>query len=81
MLAAVVGKTYVPNRVFVQTSEGPELAQRAHAMPFIAEKAAIGGRPTAFVCERGLCERPTSDPAVLATQLGKVTPLEGADIR
>jgi uncharacterized protein YyaL (SSP411 family) len=77
-LTAVVGRTYVPNRVFIQTTEGAELAQRANAMPFVAEKAAIGGRPTAFVCERGLCERPTSDPAVLASQLGKVTPLERA---
>jgi uncharacterized protein YyaL (SSP411 family) len=37
--------------------------------PALQGKKAIGDRPTAYVCERGRCERPTSDPAQLHKQL------------
>ena len=40
--------------------------------PFVAEKRALGGRSTAYVCERGRCELPTADPAALARQLARV---------
>jgi hypothetical protein len=38
-------------------------------VPPLRDKSPIGSRPTAFVCERGRCELPTSDPGVLAAQL------------
>jgi outer membrane protein TolC len=34
-----------------------------------------GGEPTAFVCEGGVCELPTSDPDVFRGQIAKVKPL------
>ncbi|HWB73801.1 MAG TPA: thioredoxin domain-containing protein [Nannocystaceae bacterium] len=37
--------------------------------PNVAGKKALGGKPTAFVCERGSCKQPTSDPAVLRQQI------------
>lgn len=37
--------------------------------PSARGKVAIGGAPTAYVCELGRCERPTSDPSELARQL------------
>ncbi len=40
--------------------------------PALRAKRAIGGRATAYVCEIGRCELPTSDPAVLARQLAAV---------
>ena len=33
--------------------------------PALEGKKAIGDKPTAFLCKRGACEAPTSDPAVL----------------
>ncbi|MEO7327576.1 MAG: thioredoxin domain-containing protein [Minicystis sp.] len=37
--------------------------------PALAGKRALGDRPTAFVCRRGTCEAPTSDPSQLGAQL------------
>ena len=37
--------------------------------PALEGKRAIGGKPTAFLCKRGACEAPTSDPAVLRRAL------------
>ncbi len=47
----------------------------ATTVPIVEHKVAREGRATAYVCERGRCEAPTSDPAVFATQLELVEPL------
>ena len=44
-------------------------------MPLLEGKVAQGGRPTAYVCERGVCDLPTRDPDVFARQLARVRPL------
>ena len=64
----------MPNRIIVRTTEN-EVASLARLAPVLAEKIAIGGKPTAYVCEAMHCELPTSEPAVLAGQLRKTTPL------
>lgn len=46
-----------------------ELAER---YPALAIKRAIDGRATAYVCEIGRCELPTSDPAELRRQLAAI---------
>jgi uncharacterized protein YyaL (SSP411 family) len=73
-LLDVIRRSFVPNRVLVAapTAEARSLAA---VVPLLAEKSALGGRATAFVCEAGRCDLPTSDPAVLARQLAKVEPL------
>jgi hypothetical protein len=38
--------------------------------PALEGKKAIGDKPTAFLCKRGACEAPTSDPAALRRALG-----------
>lgn len=77
LLRAVHGR-YLPSRALVVTREGPALAAVQRALPIVGEKAAIDGRATAYVCERGRCLRPTSDPAELARQLDAVAPLGDA---
>jgi len=38
-------------------------------VPLLAEKRALDGRSTAYVCERGVCALPTHDPDVVIRQL------------
>ena len=65
---------FVPNRVLTVVAEGTELDAHAAVVPLLEDKRAIGGRPTAYVCERRVCELPASDPAVLTKQIHRVEP-------
>ena len=78
-LQAVVRSTFLPNRAFVVVREGSKLAEAQAALPFVGEKRAVDGLATAYVCERGRCLAPTSDPATLARQLAQVQPLPALD--
>jgi hypothetical protein len=75
-LLATVHAAYVPNRVLTVTAEGEEQARQRAVIPLVAEKQALHGTATAYVCEQKVCALPTSDPAVLAAQLAKVHRLE-----
>jgi uncharacterized protein YyaL (SSP411 family) len=70
--------TFVPNRSLVVAAEGSDLRTQAALLPLLEGKRAFGGRPTAYVCERRVCERPTSDPQQFAAQLAKAEPLSEA---
>src|SRR5262249_16787710 len=72
---ATVPAASLPTRVLTVATEGEALDAQQDLLPFVAGKQALGGRPTAYVCERGTCELPTSDPRVLARQLAEVRPL------
>ncbi len=67
---------FVPNRILSVVAEGAPLAAHAKVVPLLEDKRALKGRPTAYVCERRVCELPTSDPEVFAKQLGKARPLD-----
>jgi uncharacterized protein YyaL (SSP411 family) len=71
-LQAVLRRKFVPNAVLVVAEEGS--AERQASIPWLADKVARNGRVTAYVCERGSCELPTSDPRVFERQLAKVVP-------
>jgi uncharacterized protein YyaL (SSP411 family) len=68
-------RTFLPNRIVAVTTEGEALEQAASLLPLLQGKRALGGRTTAFVCEKGRCELPTSDPEVFARQLARTRPL------
>ncbi|MFW6086138.1 MAG: thioredoxin domain-containing protein [Myxococcota bacterium] len=74
-LVTRVRSAYLPNGPFVVTREGDALDRHAVLVPLLEGKRAQQERVTAYVCERGRCELPTSDPAQLARQLEKVHPL------
>jgi uncharacterized protein len=50
---------------------GPAGASPAllRVFPALSGKSALSGKPTAFVCRRGACELPTSDPTALRQKL------------
>jgi hypothetical protein len=74
-LLEIVRRAYVPNRIVSVCSES-DLQNYVSRIPAIEGKRALKGQTTAYVCERGVCQLPTSDPTTLARQLERVTPYE-----
>jgi uncharacterized protein YyaL (SSP411 family) len=60
---------FLPNRIVAVVAEGGPLAELAEVVPLVSGKTAQRGKVTAYVCERGSCKLPTSDPDVFAAQL------------
>jgi hypothetical protein len=65
-LAETVFRRYQPNRVVVGAPAG---SPAGAGVPLLADRAAVEGRPTAYVCRRYVCQLPVTDPAALARQL------------
>ncbi len=75
---AELRRTYLPNRVLVVASEGRDLEAQAELIPLVEGKVARRGKPTAYVCEQGLCKLPTTRVDVFARLLAQsVTPAPG----
>jgi uncharacterized protein YyaL (SSP411 family) len=69
----VLRRTYLPNKVVAVVPEsGPGRELHARLLPLIEGKVARKGRATAYVCERGLCQRPTTEVDVFAGQLERL---------
>ena len=64
--------TFLPNRILTVVAEGEDLAAQARLIPLVESKIARGGKATAYVCEKRVCELPTTDPAVFAKQISQV---------
>jgi len=73
LLARLRG-AFAPNRVLVVVSHA-DLPAQSKLVPLLEGKVAQRGKTTAYVCERRVCELPTSDPEVFARQAGKTLPL------
>jgi uncharacterized protein YyaL (SSP411 family) len=74
---AELRSAFVPNRILTVVSEGAELESHAKLVPLVGGKIARDGEATAYVCEAGVCELPTTDPDVFARQIRRVEPLPG----
>ncbi|HEU4382811.1 MAG TPA: thioredoxin domain-containing protein [Anaeromyxobacteraceae bacterium] len=72
---AVLRRTFLPNRALAGAPEGPALEALAAVAPVTRDKRAAGGRPTAYVCERGACRLPAIEPEKLRAQVEPVKPL------
>ncbi|MBI4848211.1 MAG: thioredoxin domain-containing protein [Nitrospirae bacterium] len=72
-------KEFLPNRIISFIEEGAELESHAQVIPLVKAKHAIKGKPTAYVCELGICELPTSDPDTFTGQISKIEDLKGAE--
>ncbi len=67
------GDTFIPNFALLGASEGAALEALARVTPLAADKTTISGAATAYVCERGTCGLPTTEPAVMSQQLAERT--------
>jgi uncharacterized protein YyaL (SSP411 family) len=65
LLGTVFGR-YQPNRVVVGSAEG---SPAATGLPLLAERGAVKGRATAYVCQHYVCQPPVTEPEALARQL------------
>jgi uncharacterized protein YyaL (SSP411 family) len=72
-LLDVARRAFVPNHALAAASEADAPALGA-LIPFIADKTAVGGRATAYVCARGRCELPVHEPDALAALLARHLP-------
>ena len=68
-LLAVLNRTYLPNHVLVVGTEQDFSGELGNLVPWAKEKPAKNGQATAYVCERGACELPTTHAAVFQKQL------------
>jgi uncharacterized protein YyaL (SSP411 family) len=68
-LLETVHHRYLPNKVLVlaHPDQVEALSQR---IPLLAARTAIGGVPTAYVCQNYACRLPVTTPTALAEQLG-----------
>jgi uncharacterized protein YyaL (SSP411 family) len=70
-------KQFLPNRTLTVATEGDNIESHARFIPIAKKKFALGGKTTAYVCEKGICELPVNDPALFARQLRQVEKLKG----
>jgi uncharacterized protein len=61
----VVRAHFLPNRLI---AVAPSLAE-GRGIPLLADRRALDGKATAYLCEGFVCQAPTTDPAELARQL------------
>jgi uncharacterized protein YyaL (SSP411 family) len=73
-LLKVLRGTFLPSSALAGAAEGGELEATAKVIPFLEAKVAQGGKPTGYVCERGRCELPVTDPEQFRAQLVKRAP-------
>jgi uncharacterized protein YyaL (SSP411 family) len=66
-------ESFVPNKVFTLLTDS-EAGQQEATIPWLEAKRAMGGKSTAYVCERGRCDLPTSKPKVFQKQLDRRKP-------
>lgn len=68
-LLDVVRVRYVPNGLLALSPSDAD----GHSIALLDGRRAIDGRPTAYLCERFVCQAPTTEPAELEQQLERVT--------
>jgi len=72
-LVARLRNTFVPNKAFAVLTD-TEVAEQQTQVPWLQGKRAMGGKATAYVCERGRCDLPTPSPSVFQKQVDRRKP-------
>jgi uncharacterized protein YyaL (SSP411 family) len=69
-LASEMRSIHLPHRIVSIAAESA-IDEITATIPLFADKRAISGRPTAYVCEERVCKLPTSDPEKLRELLAE----------
>ena len=72
-LLARLRQTLLPNRVLIVIPQAQVTATQK-LIPLIEDKTARAGKATAYVCEKRVCQLPTSDPDTFARLIAKKSP-------
>jgi uncharacterized protein YyaL (SSP411 family) len=72
-LTARLREAFVPNKALAVLTDA-EAATQVAQVPWLEGKRAMGAKATAYVCERGRCDLPTSNPAVFRKQIDRRKP-------
>jgi uncharacterized protein YyaL (SSP411 family) len=67
-LLAVLAERYIPNTVLAGAEPGTD-GEVGEIIPLLADRDQLGGRATAYVCERFACRMPVSTPEALRAEL------------
>jgi hypothetical protein len=67
LVAEVTSRRFLPNHILAVAGADDERSREEVAL--LLERPQIGGRPTAYVCERFTCKLPVTEPEELAAQL------------
>jgi len=73
-LLAPLRRGFLPNRILAVVPQRGRAHDLEDMLPLVKGKVAQDGRATAYVCEHGVCQLPTTDPEVFARQLAAVKP-------
>jgi uncharacterized protein YyaL (SSP411 family) len=68
-----LARVFLPNRILVVASES-EIGALSGRIPLLENKRALGGKTTAYVCERHVCDLPARDVPTFAKQIRKKAP-------
>jgi len=68
-LLDAIASVFVPGKVVFTTVEGAPQEALASRVPWVAGRPTSRGEATAYVCQQGVCQLPTSDPKTLRAQL------------
>ncbi len=68
---ALLAPAWASWRPFQVLAVAPGAGGGASAVPLLADRAAIEGRATAYVCRGFVCDLPVTDPAALEVRLGQ----------
>jgi uncharacterized protein len=71
LLLRAFRKTYLPNRILVQVKEEDQADKLSEFIPLIKGKTALNNKTVAYVCELGICYRPSLTAKEFAIQIQK----------
>jgi len=67
-----IASLHLPGVVVIPAVEGEDLDAAATLVAPLRERTALGGQPTAYLCQGGSCQLPTGDLTVLREQLERL---------
>ncbi|MCS6843306.1 MAG: thioredoxin domain-containing protein [Caldilineales bacterium] len=68
-MLTVVRNRFRPHVAVAAAPSDQAAAEAAAVVPLLAGRTALGGQPTAYVCQGFVCQMPVTDPQALAAQL------------